>query len=120
MKYSLIVIIVVLIAGSLNVIRYSHLSIYTFHSIVPLLAIGLIAAWFYSKKSKDHAIYMTCFLALFILALFGRIFWELDEITVEVAAGYVLRLYIVFSVTMIFLSGALWYGYNHYIIKGSR
>ncbi|MGM9949860.1 MAG: hypothetical protein ACI33P_07020 [Lysinibacillus sp.] len=120
MKHSLIVIIAVLIAGAVNALRFSYFSINTIHSMLPLLVIGLIAVWLYSKKSKEHAIYMTSILALFILALFGSIFGELDEITVEVAAGYVLRIYIVFTVTMICLSGALWYGYNHYIIKGPR
>jgi hypothetical protein len=120
MKNSLIVILAVLIAGSANVIRYSHFSIYTIHSMIPLLILGVIAVWIYSEKGKEHAIYMASFLALFILAIFGRVFWELDEITVEMTAGYVLRVYIVFTVTMFCLSGAIGYGYYHYIIKDSR
>ena len=117
MKHSLIVILAVLIAGALNAF---HFSINTIHSMLPLLVISLLAVWLYSKKNKEHAIYMTALLALFILAIFGLVFWELDEIAVEVAAGYVLRVYIVFTVTMVCLSAAIWYGYHRYIIKGSR
>ncbi len=120
MKNSLIVILAVLITGSANAIRYTHFSIHTIHSIIPLLFIGVIAVWLYSKKGKEHAIYMTSFLALFILMIFGPVFWELDEITVEMAAGYVLRMYIVFTVAMICLSGAVWFGYHRYFTKGPR
>ena len=120
MKHSLIVILAVLIAGAFNAFHFSHFSINTIHSMLPLLVISLLAVWLYSKKNKEHAIYMTALLALFILAIFGLVFWELDEIAVEVAAGYVLRVYIVFTVTMVCLSAAIWYGYHRYIIKGSR
>lgn len=120
MKNALIIFIAILIAACANVIHFSYFSMNTIHSMIPLLIIGGIAAWLYSAKSKEHAIYMTSFLALFILVIFGRVFWELDEITVEMTEGYILRIYLIFSVTMVCLSGALWYGYHHYIIKNSR
>lgn len=120
MKNSLIVLIVILVAGSANVIHFSYFSINIIHSMIPLIFVGLIAVWLYSKKGKEHAIYMTSFLALFILMIFGRVYWVLNEITVEMAAGYVSRMYIVFTIAMICLSGAVWFGYNHYFTKGSR
>lgn len=119
MRHS-IIIIAVLIVGAVNAFRFSYFSVNTVHSMLPLLVIGLLAVSLYWKNSKEHAIYMTSFLALFIVVLFGHVLWDLDEIAVEVAIGYVVRVYIVFTVTMVCLAGATWYGYNRYIIKGSR